>query len=347
MADLAVGHEIIGADQIAVVDVGFGHELVDLDGAGRFQRDVVQLILRHLDVGIGVDLVALHDVVGGDFLAGVRIDLGIFDAVAGLAVDLVEADLLGIRRRRIEGNRDRSRVKGAGSLSSWRGGPWDTPKTQQTTWDDTTGEPVIQADAAGNLRTALTVGRPAARLGAAPAAYRRPDIAGRTPGTSFQDHALLSIPRRRQGVYAQRNRGPHGITSRPPDRRNPDRSPSGRTGAFGACSALGLHGIGGPDPWRDLVRVLSYLSGFDNRRRGLCRDAIFACRLEVGTKSETPDFQQNFQHIAASPANRRCQSGGVTPFGCRLLGLSISRVRHLTPRWSVRIAPLPTETRLA
>ncbi len=50
-------------------------------------------------------LYALHDVFGGDFLAGIGVDLGIFDAVAGLAVDLVEADLFGIRRRRIQGDR--------------------------------------------------------------------------------------------------------------------------------------------------------------------------------------------------------------------------------------------------
>jgi hypothetical protein len=105
VADLAVRHEVVGADNIAAVDIGSRNEFVDLDGAGRFQRDVVEFVLRHLDVGIGVDLVALHDVVVGDFLAGLGVDLGVFDAVAGLAVDLVEGDLLGVRRRRIEGDR--------------------------------------------------------------------------------------------------------------------------------------------------------------------------------------------------------------------------------------------------
>src|SRR6185437_10621680 len=72
---------------------------------GRFQRDVIELVLRDFDVGVGVDLVALHDVVVGDLLAGVGVDLGIFDAVAGLAIDLVETDLFAIRRRRIKGDR--------------------------------------------------------------------------------------------------------------------------------------------------------------------------------------------------------------------------------------------------
>ena len=75
--------------------------MVRVDSSATF----VELVLRHLDVGVGVDLVALHDVLVGDFLAGVGVDLGVFDAVAGLAVDLVERDLLGIRRRRIEGDR--------------------------------------------------------------------------------------------------------------------------------------------------------------------------------------------------------------------------------------------------
>ena len=70
-----------------------------------FQGDVVELVLGHLDIGVGVDLVALHDVVGRDFLAGIGIDLGVFDAMAGLAIDLVEGDLFGIRGRRIKGDR--------------------------------------------------------------------------------------------------------------------------------------------------------------------------------------------------------------------------------------------------
>jgi hypothetical protein len=42
----------------------------------RLQRGVVESVLRHLDLDIGVDLVALHEVFGGDFLAGVGIDHG-------------------------------------------------------------------------------------------------------------------------------------------------------------------------------------------------------------------------------------------------------------------------------
>ena len=75
--------------------------IVRVDSSAMF----VELVLRHLDVGVGVDLVALDDVLVGDFLAGVGVDLRIFDAVAGLLVDLVEGDLLGVGGGRIQRDR--------------------------------------------------------------------------------------------------------------------------------------------------------------------------------------------------------------------------------------------------
>jgi len=42
VADLAVRPDVVGADQVARVDVGPVNELVDLDGAGRFQRDLLE-----------------------------------------------------------------------------------------------------------------------------------------------------------------------------------------------------------------------------------------------------------------------------------------------------------------
>src|SRR5205823_2117610 len=102
VADLAVRHEIIGTDQVAVVDVALRYELVDLNRVGRVERDVVELVLADLDVGVGVDLIALDNVLGGHLVTGLGVDLEVLDPVAGLAVDLVERDLLGIRRGRIE-----------------------------------------------------------------------------------------------------------------------------------------------------------------------------------------------------------------------------------------------------
>ena len=110
VADLAVRHQVVGTDQIPRVDLAAVDELVDLDGSRRFQRDVLELLLRHLDEGVGVDLVALDDVLVGDLLAGVGVHLGVLDAVAGLPVELVERDLFGFRRGRIE--RDRTGDEG-------------------------------------------------------------------------------------------------------------------------------------------------------------------------------------------------------------------------------------------
>jgi hypothetical protein len=78
VADFAVRTQVVGPDQVARVDLGLLHELVDLDGAGGFQRDLIELLLRHLDERVGVDLVALDDVLVGDLLARVGIDLGVF-----------------------------------------------------------------------------------------------------------------------------------------------------------------------------------------------------------------------------------------------------------------------------
>jgi hypothetical protein len=123
MADLAVRTQVIRADQIAGVDLGAVDKLVDLDGPGRFQRDVLELLLRDLDEGVGVDLVALDDVLVGDLLAGVGIDLRVLDPVAGLPVELVERDLLGFRCGRIkrDGTGDERKAQKAFPVSA--GGP--------------------------------------------------------------------------------------------------------------------------------------------------------------------------------------------------------------------------------
>ena len=107
---LPSGTQVVGTDQISRIDLAAVDELVDLDGSRRFQRDVLELLLRHLDEGVGVDLVALDDVLVGDLLAGVGVHLGVLDAVAGLPVELVERDLFGFRRGRIE--RDRTGDEG-------------------------------------------------------------------------------------------------------------------------------------------------------------------------------------------------------------------------------------------
>ncbi|MCA1534760.1 hypothetical protein I6F21_19710 [Bradyrhizobium sp. NBAIM03] len=50
VADLAVRALAVGADQVAGIDVGPVDELVDLDGTCRFERDLLELLFRDLDV---------------------------------------------------------------------------------------------------------------------------------------------------------------------------------------------------------------------------------------------------------------------------------------------------------
>jgi hypothetical protein len=110
MTYLAVGKQIIWADQIPRINLTAVDELVDLDDSRRFQRDVLELFLRHLDKRVGVDLVALDDILVGDFFAGIGVHIDVFDAVAGLSVELVEGHLFRLRGGRIE--RDRTGDEG-------------------------------------------------------------------------------------------------------------------------------------------------------------------------------------------------------------------------------------------
>ena len=105
MADLAVGHDVIGPHQIKIVDLLARHELVNLDGARGFKRDVFQLVLGDFEIAVPVDLITFDDIVGGNLFAGVGIDLQIANAVTGILVDLIETDFFGFGRRRIKRNR--------------------------------------------------------------------------------------------------------------------------------------------------------------------------------------------------------------------------------------------------
>jgi hypothetical protein len=84
----------------AYVDLIAWHELIDVDRVVRLQRDVVELVLGDFEVGVGVDLVALDDILAIDVFASFGVDPLILDPVSSLAVDLVERDLFGVRGRR-------------------------------------------------------------------------------------------------------------------------------------------------------------------------------------------------------------------------------------------------------
>lgn len=90
----SVGPQVIGPGQVARVVLAAVYKFVDVDGARGFQRDVIEFILCHLNEGVGIELVAPHNVFVGHFLAGVGVHFDILDAVASLSVELVEGDLV-------------------------------------------------------------------------------------------------------------------------------------------------------------------------------------------------------------------------------------------------------------
>jgi hypothetical protein len=77
VAHFAIGPQVVGTDQVAGIDLAAVDELVDLDGPRRFQRDVLELLLRDLDERVLVDRVPFDDVLAGDLIAGVGVDLEI------------------------------------------------------------------------------------------------------------------------------------------------------------------------------------------------------------------------------------------------------------------------------
>ena len=70
-------------------------------------RNRLEFFGIELDVLALGDLVTLDDVLLRNFITGPGIDLAIPDPVAGLLVELVEADLFALRRRRKQRNRTR------------------------------------------------------------------------------------------------------------------------------------------------------------------------------------------------------------------------------------------------
>ena len=128
---ITVGDQVIRADEVARVDIAFGHELVDVDRSGGFQSNILKFVLRHLNVGVGINLVSLGNVFVGNFLASVGIHLGIFDAVARLTVDLVEADFFGIGSGRIQSDRTGNEGKAQKAFPVGAGGHGNTPNATE------------------------------------------------------------------------------------------------------------------------------------------------------------------------------------------------------------------------
>ena len=97
LAALVFRYEVVRALVIALVDVFLGHEFVDVYGVRAFDLDGLELLWLDLDILAVAELIAATFVLLVDDATGVFVHHLLAQAVPGLAVDLVEARLFGLR----------------------------------------------------------------------------------------------------------------------------------------------------------------------------------------------------------------------------------------------------------
>ena len=95
LPDLIVRRDVVGAVQISLVDLLARNERVDFDGVVALDRNGVEFIIVHRDVGVLRVLVAAAFILALDRLARDLVDQLLPQAVAGLLVDLAERYPLG------------------------------------------------------------------------------------------------------------------------------------------------------------------------------------------------------------------------------------------------------------
>ena len=131
LADAVRGREVIGRIEIESVDLGAGHEPLDVDGVVAVHLHGLELVVLEHDVLALGDLVALRLALGLDRLAGLLVDELAPHAISRLAIEGAKGNPLRGRRGRIEGDRARDERKLEITLpvGSWRhvGAPirWD------------------------------------------------------------------------------------------------------------------------------------------------------------------------------------------------------------------------------
>src|SRR5262249_31676630 len=111
LPDLVGRSQIIGVLQIALIDLGLGHELIDIDGVSALDLDLLDFLVVDLDVLAFADLVAATHLLPRDRLAGLRIHHLLANTIAGLLVDAAKRYALRSRGSRIERDRTRNQRK--------------------------------------------------------------------------------------------------------------------------------------------------------------------------------------------------------------------------------------------
>ena len=122
---LAVGRDVIGMVEIALVDLVPRHEAVDVDGVVALDLDGVEFLRLDLDIFAFAELIAAGLLVALDHVAGLGVDHLLLQPVAGLLVDHVEAGLFGRRRRRIDRDRAGHERKFQGAFPIGAGGHYN------------------------------------------------------------------------------------------------------------------------------------------------------------------------------------------------------------------------------
>ena len=95
--DLAVWNDVVRVAQVQLVNIVLHDELLDLDRVLALDGNGFQFLGIKLDILALADLVALDDVGLLNLVAGLGVDFSIPDTIAGLLVELVEADLFPLR----------------------------------------------------------------------------------------------------------------------------------------------------------------------------------------------------------------------------------------------------------
>src|SRR4029077_19294158 len=97
LTDFAIGHDVVGIVEVHLVYLFTGHKLVDLYRALALNCYGLKFLGLDVDILTLADLVALDDLSRIDLLSGLGVHLPVFDAVAGILVDLMEADFFASR----------------------------------------------------------------------------------------------------------------------------------------------------------------------------------------------------------------------------------------------------------
>src|SRR5262249_52694883 len=107
LSDFAIWNDEIWVAKVEFVDLSPWDELINLYDTFAFNGDGLKLLRFELDVFALSDLIAFEDVSAIHLVPGFGVNLPVEDAIAGLLVELVEANLFALGRRREQCDRAR------------------------------------------------------------------------------------------------------------------------------------------------------------------------------------------------------------------------------------------------